>query len=103
MLPESYLDMLHHNKNICDQCGDKFADYNTLITHARHFHHCTIVKCDQCGKEFIHEKDRLHHSREEHKQKLEAREHKDLHKHDNATHTPQQEVDAHRKNFSDNF
>jgi len=26
-----------------------------------------------------------------------------VHEHDKEKHTPQQEVDAHRKNFSDNF
>ena len=97
------MDILHHKQNVCDQCGEKFADYKELIAHARNVHHHPIVKCDQCGKEFIHEKDRLHHSREEHKQELESREHRNVHEHDKEKHTPQQEVDAHRKNFSDNF
>jgi RNase P subunit RPR2 len=74
------LDILHHSKeNVCDQCGEKFANHEDLITHARHVHHHTIVKCHECGKEFIHEKDRLHHVREEHKKKVESREQKNLH------------------------
>ena len=97
------LDILHHKENICDQCNERFADYKDLIAHARHVHHHTIVKCEQCGKEFIHEKDRLHHSREEHKQKLEDREHKNLHEHGHTVHDPQQEVDEHTRQFSDNF
>jgi DNA-directed RNA polymerase subunit RPC12/RpoP len=60
------MDLLHHNKNVCDQCGEKFGSYDDLIKHAVHIHHHTIVKCQYCGKEFIHEKDRLHHAREEH-------------------------------------
>ena len=78
----SSLDILHHNKekeNVCDQCGEKFANHEELISHARHVHHHTIVKCHECGKEFIHEKDRLHHVREEHKKKVESREQKNLH------------------------
>jgi uncharacterized protein with PIN domain len=74
-----------HNKgkeDVCDQCGEKFAKYEDLITHARHVHHHhPIVKCDQCGKEFLHEKDRLHHVREEHKKKVESRQYKNLRRH----------------------
>ena len=66
-------------KDVCDQCGEKFAKYEDLISHARHIHHHPIVKCDECGKEFIHEKDRLHHVREEHKKKVESRQLKNLH------------------------
>jgi RNase P subunit RPR2 len=74
------LDILHHNKeNVCEQCGEKFANHEELISHARHVHHHTIVKCHECGKEFIHEKDRLHHVREEHRKKVESREQKNLH------------------------
>jgi formylmethanofuran dehydrogenase subunit E len=76
------LDILHHNKEnetVCDQCGEKFANHEDLINHARHVHHHAIVKCRECGKEFIHEKDRLHHVREEHKKKAERREQKNLH------------------------
>jgi hydrogenase maturation factor HypF (carbamoyltransferase family) len=81
--------------NVCDQCGEKFTKYEDLIHHVKNIHHHPIVKCHECGKEFIHEKDRLHHVREEHK---------NLHEHKikNAP-TPQEEVDAHMKNFSDNF
>jgi hydrogenase maturation factor HypF (carbamoyltransferase family) len=101
------LGILHHHnkeKDVCDQCGEKFAKYEDLISHARHTHHHPIVKCDECGKEFIHEKDRLHHVREDHEKKVESRKHKNLHEHEikNAT-PPQEDVDAHRRNFSDNF
>ena len=49
-----------------------------LINHARQMHHHPIVKCNECGREFIHEKDRLHHVREEHEEKIDSREHKNL-------------------------
>jgi uncharacterized Zn finger protein len=98
------LDILHHQKEkiVCGQCGEKFAKYEDLITHARHVHHHPIVKCHECGKEFIHEKDRLHHVREEHEEKIDSREQKNLHerKHDLNT---QEDVDTYRRNFSDNF
>jgi hydrogenase maturation factor HypF (carbamoyltransferase family) len=96
------LDILHKKEgkeeeddNVCDQCGEKFTKHEDLIHDLRNIHHHPIVKCHECGKEFIHEKDRLHHVREEHK---------NLHEHKikNAP-TPQEEVDAHMKNFSDNF
>jgi uncharacterized C2H2 Zn-finger protein len=97
----------HHNKekeDVCDQCGEKFANHEGLISHARHVHHLTIVKCHECGKEFMHEKDRLHHVREEHENKVERREQKNLHRHEIKESTPPQaDVDAHTKNFSDNF
>ena len=64
---------LKKEKDVCDQCGEKFAKYVELISHARHVHHHPVVRCDECGKEFIHEKDRLHHVREEHKKKTESR------------------------------
>ena len=102
------LDIFHHhnkvNETVCDQCGEKFANHEDLISHARHVHHLTIVKCHECGKEFIHEKDRLHHVREEHENKVESREQKNLHRHEIKEPTaPQADVDAHTKNFSDNF
>ena len=87
----------------CDQCSTKFTVYDDLIKHARHEHHHDIVKCDQCGKEFVHETDRLHHSREEHQKKMEGRIHKSEHKHENKSTTPQDEVDAHTRNFGDNL
>ena len=69
------LDILHlkKEKDVCEQCGEKFGKYVELISHARHVHHHPIVRCDECGKEFIHEKDRLHHVREEHKKKTVGR------------------------------
>ncbi|HKH85811.1 MAG TPA: C2H2-type zinc finger protein [Nitrososphaera sp.] len=74
--------ILHkREKDVCDQCGEKFTKYEDLISHARHIHRHPIVKCDECGKEFIHEKDRLHHVREEHKRKIESRKYKNLHEH----------------------
>jgi hypothetical protein len=75
------LGILHkREKDVCDQCGEKFAKHEDLISHANHIHHHSIVKCHECGKEFIHEKDRLHHVREEHKEKVESRKQKSLHK-----------------------
>jgi uncharacterized Zn finger protein len=97
------LDIIHKIKGkeeeddnvVCDQCGEKFTKYEELIHHLRNIHHHPIVKCHECGKEFIHEKDRLHHVREEHK---------NLHEHTIKNPlTPQADVDAHMKNFSDNF
>ncbi len=94
------MDILHKiegkdGHNVCDQCGEKFKKYEDLIHHARSIHHHPIVKCQECGKEFIHEKDRLHHVREEHKKLHE-------YKIKNPS-TPQADVDANVKNFSDNF
>ncbi|MGI0060206.1 MAG: hypothetical protein ACREBJ_10615, partial [Nitrosotalea sp.] len=80
-----------------------FESYEELIDHARHEHHHDIVKCNECGREFIHEKDRLHHSREEHKKKLKNRTHKAEHKHEVENLLPQDDLDAHMRNFSDNF
>jgi hypothetical protein len=74
-----------------------------LINHARHEHHHPIVKCSECGQEFIHEEDRLYHARKEHEQKLARRLHKSEHKHEIKNPTPQEEVDAHTRNFGDNF
>ncbi|MDE1816969.1 MAG: hypothetical protein KGI11_10475, partial [Thaumarchaeota archaeon] len=73
-----------------------------LISHARHDHHHDIVKCTECGMEFIHEADRLHHARKEHEEKMARRSHKTEHKHEDET-SPQDEVDKHTRNFSDNF
>lgn len=87
----------------CDQCKLKFSKYEDLIAHARHDHHCEIVKCTGCGKEFIHEKDRLQHVRKEHEDKMFRRIHKTEHKHDLKSPSPQDEVDDHTRNFSDNF
>jgi len=88
-------------KNNCDQCGEKFENYDELIKHARHIHHHPIVKCQYCGKEFIHEKDRLHHAREEHQKELDYRTHRDEYKH--KVKPPQEQVDEQTRNFSDNF
>jgi uncharacterized Zn finger protein len=80
LLYRNSLGILHKKeKDVCDQCGEKFTKYEDLINHARHIHHYPIVKCNECGKEFIHEKDRLHHVREEHKKKIESRQLKNLH------------------------
>jgi uncharacterized Zn finger protein len=95
------MDLLHHNRNVCDQCGEKSESYEDLIAHARHVHHHPIVKCHECGKEFIHEKDRLHHVREEHQQKVDHRTHK--WEHSQETKNPQTNVDEHMRNFGDNF
>jgi uncharacterized Zn finger protein len=74
------LGILHRKeKDVCEQCGEKFAEYEDLIMHSRHIHQHPIVKCHECGKEFIHEKDRLHHVREENAKRAENREHKNLH------------------------
>jgi uncharacterized Zn finger protein len=95
------MDILHREKNICDICGEKFEKYNELISHAVSAHHHPIVRCPDCGKEFIHEKDRLHHTRQEHRNKVEAREHKNPRKTKGAA--PQQDVDEQTRNFGDNF
>lgn len=87
----------------CDTCNHKFPNYEELINHARHEHHHDIVKCSECGKEFMHETDRLHHAREEHKEKMAKRIHKTEHKHEVESPSPQDEVDQHTRNFSDNF
>lgn len=87
----------------CEHCHAKFSDYDELISHLRHEHHATIVKCSECGKEFIHEADRLHHARKEHEEKMARRIHKSEHKHEKKSPTPQDEVDAHTRNFGDNF
>ena len=98
------MDLLHYNnKNIYDQCGEKFGNYDDLIKHALHIHHHTIVKCQYCGKEFIHEKDRLHHAREEHEKELvDYRIHKDEYK-GKTIKSPQEEVNEHMRNFGDDL
>jgi uncharacterized Zn finger protein len=83
------MNLFHHNKNVCDQCGEKFEIYDDLINHARHIHHHAIVKCNNCGKEFIHEKDRLPHKNE--------------HKSGTKIRSPKEEVNERMKNFGDNF
>jgi DNA-directed RNA polymerase subunit RPC12/RpoP len=87
----------------CEQCKLKFSKYEDLISHARHEHHHVIVKCMECGKEFIHEEDRLHHSRKEHEEKMARRSHKSEHKHEDKSPSTQDDVDAHTRNFGDNF
>ncbi len=87
----------------CEQCKEEFKTQEDLISHARHVHHHPVVKCTECGQEFIHEADRLHHARKEHQEKMEHRIHKSEHKHENKSPSPQDEVDAHTRNFSDNF
>jgi hypothetical protein len=94
---------LFKKKFKCDQCTKNFSDYDDLIKHARHEHHHEIIKCNECQKEFIHEKDRLHHSRQEHRKKIEGRNHKGEHKHENKSTSTQDEVDAHMRKFSDNL
>jgi uncharacterized Zn finger protein len=96
------MDLFHRKKNVCDQCGQKFENYEDLIDHARHVHHHPIVKCQGCGKEFIHEKDRLHHVREEHEKIADHRTHKWEHTH-NKKPNPQDQVDEQTRNFGDNF
>ena len=96
------MDLFHRNKNICDQCGQKFDEYDELIAHAIHVHHHPIVKCHECGRQFIHEKDRLHHVREEHEKKIDRRTHKWEHIRDQRV-NPQEQVDKQTKNFGDNF
>jgi uncharacterized Zn finger protein len=96
------MDLFHRNKNICDQCGQKFEEYDELISHAIHVHHHPIVTCHDCGKQFIHEKDRLHHLREEHEKKIDHRTHKWEQAHDQRI-NPQEQIDQQTKNFGDNF
>ena len=94
---------LFPKKFACEQCKEKFKSQEDLVSHARHGHHRDVVKCTECGQEFIHEADRLHHARKEHQEKMEHRIHKSDHKHENKSPSPQDEVDAHTRNFSDNF
>lgn len=96
-----------HEKYKCEEDDEKFETYDDLIEHTRKVHHHPILKCNNCGKEFLHEKDRLHHVREEHEKAMDARVHKNEHRHKKeegqGIGTPQDEVDAHMKNFGDNF
>jgi uncharacterized C2H2 Zn-finger protein len=99
---------LFHKKYKCDEDGEKFDTYEELIDHARKIHHYPILTCPKCGKQFLHEKDRLHHVREEHEKEMDARVHKNEHHHkkegnNEGIWTPQEEVDAHMRNFGDNF
>ena len=91
-----------NKKYTCEEDGEKFDTYADLIEHTRKIHNHQILKCHKCEKQFLHEKDRLHHVREEHAKEMDARVHKNEHKHEKET-TPQQEVDSHTKNFGDNF
>jgi uncharacterized C2H2 Zn-finger protein len=97
-----------NKKHKCEEDGEKFNTYNELIEHARKIHHYTILKCSKCGKQFYHEKDRLHHVREEHGKEMDARVHKNEHKHKKEVGSqkrtsPQEEVNSRTKNFGDNF
>ena len=65
-------------------------------------HHSIILKCSKCEKQFLHEKDRLHHVREEHEKEMDARVHKNEHRHDTGV-SPQEDVDSRMRNFGDNF
>lgn len=94
---------LFDKKFHCDQCKDGFKTHEELIDHARHKHKHQIAKCNECGQEFIHETDRFHHMRKEHEEKLTKRTHKSEHKHEVKNPNPQDEVDAHTRNFGDNF
>lgn len=94
---------LFGKKFSCDQCKSKFETQQELINHVRHEHHHPIVKCEICGQEFIHEADRLHHARKEHEEKLARHRHENEHKHEIKNPTLQDKVDAHTRNFGDNF
>ena len=67
---------LHHEKNECEDCHEKFGSYEEMVRHSRDSHRRHVVKCTSCGKLFLHEKDRLHHVREENERKVDARRHK---------------------------
>ncbi|HKX80725.1 MAG TPA: hypothetical protein VJL54_00565 [Nitrososphaera sp.] len=67
---------LFRQKNECEDCHEKFKDYDELVMHARDSHKHHVVKCSGCGKLFLHEKERLHHEREEKEKKVDARRHK---------------------------
>jgi hypothetical protein len=96
------MNLFHKKKYECDQDNKKFDNYEELVEHAKDVHHSNVLKCSSCGKQFIHEKDRLHHVREEHEKEMDARVHKNEHKHEKNA-TPQEEVDSHMRNFGDNF
>jgi hypothetical protein len=41
------LGILHkREKDVCDQCGEKFTKYEDLISHARHIHRHPMKKID---------------------------------------------------------
>ena len=94
-----------NKKHKCEEDGKKFDTYNELIEHARKIHHYTILKCNRCGKQFYHEKDRLHHVREEHGKEMDARSHKNEHKHKKEDRSQkgtsaQEQVNSHAKNLN---
>lgn len=95
------LNFLHRNKHKCDQCDEKFQNYDDLIQHARHVHHHTIVTCTTCGKEFIHEHDRLHHAREEHQELMKERSHRASYP--DEFQKPQDRVEKSTHKFSDDL
>jgi hypothetical protein len=97
-----------HKKYKCEEDGEKFDTQEELVEHGKKIHHHPTLKCHICEKQFIHEKDRLHHVREEHEKEMDARVHKSEHRHNKEGNhkgigTPQEEVDAHMRNFGDNF
>jgi hypothetical protein len=99
---------LFKKKHKCEKDGEKFDTYEQLIEHARKIHHYTILRCNKCRKQFFHEKDRLHHVREEHGKQMDARVHKNEHRHKKEGYSsikinPQESVDSRTKNFGDNF
>lgn len=102
MIPQLHMNIFG-KKFKCDKCKSTFSKYDDLINHSRRDHHHAIIKCMECGKEFIYEEDRLYHARKEHEEKMARRSHKTEHKHENKSPSPQDEVDAHTRNFSDNF
>ena len=96
------MDFFHNKKYGCDKDDEKFDTYKELVDHARNVHHSLILKCNKCEKQFLHEKDRLHHVREEHEKEMDARVHKNEHRHDGGS-NPQDDVDSRMRNFGDNF
>src|SRR6185312_4030832 len=93
-----------NKKHKCEEDGEKFDTYNELIEHARKIHHYTILKCNRCGKQFYHEKDRLHHVREENGKDMDARVHKNEHKHKKEDRSQKgtsahEQVNSHAKNL----
>ena len=45
------LNILHNKeKDVCDQCGEKFVKYEDLIRYASHTHRHPIVKCMNVAK-----------------------------------------------------
>jgi uncharacterized protein with PIN domain len=68
--------LFHHEKNECEECRKRFANYEEMVRHAHDVHKRHITKCPDCGKLFVHEKDRLHHVKEERERKADIRRHK---------------------------